>query len=111
MSLASGYVAFEVFKAYSWPKDVLLKITQLFWIILGFSILSVLIRDIARPGISRKAVWYVLQPLMALLLIFHSLDKLMPVVAYGRSHHLGSVEFGISFYGLIVGTALMVLLN
>ncbi len=109
LTLAGGYIAFEVFKAYGWPRDILLKITQLFWIILGFSILSVLIRHIAKPGISRKAVRYVLLPLMALLLILHSLDMLMPVVNYARSHYLGFGEFQISIYGIVVGTSLIVL--
>ncbi len=109
LTLAGGYIAFEVFKAHAWPRDIVLKITQLFWIIVGFSVLSVLIRHIAKPGISRKLVRYFLLPLMAVLLILHSLDMLMPVVLFARNHYLGLGEFQVSIYGLVVGTALIVL--
>jgi small-conductance mechanosensitive channel len=109
LTLAGGYTAFEVFKAYGWPRDVLLKITQLFWIILGFFLLSVIVRHTAKPSISRKAVRFLLLPLMALLLILHSLDMLIPVVNFARTHSIGFGEFQISLYSLVVGTALIVL--
>ncbi|MEO0141071.1 MAG: mechanosensitive ion channel domain-containing protein [candidate division WOR-3 bacterium] len=109
LTLSGGYIAFEVFKAFGWPRDLLLKITQLFWIILGFAFLSVLTRHIARPSISRKAFRFILLPLLALLLILHSLDMLMPLVAFARTHYLGFGEFQISVYGLVVGSALIFL--
>lgn len=109
LTLSGGYIAFEVFKAFGWPRELLLKITQLFWIILAFSFLSVLIRHIAKPGISRKAVRFILLPLVAVLLILQSLDMLMPVVSFARTHYLGLGEFQISIYGLLVGTVLIVL--
>ena len=109
LTLAGGYIAFEVFKAHAWPRGLLLKITQLFWVILGFSLLLVIVRHIAKPSISRRAVRFVLLPLMALLLILHSLDMLMPVVSFVRTHYLGLGEFQVSVYGLVVGTALIVL--
>ncbi len=107
ITLIGGYIAFEVFKAYSWPRDLLLKLTQLMWIVFGFALIYTGVKYTTKPGTARRATRFILLPVVALLLVLHSLNLLVPLMEMSKQQSIGLGKFQISLYGAIIGSTII----